>query len=224
MPSRNYKELKRVVNDLRRHLLPRRFDEGGDYRDRVFTHVIAFRILCHAAIEEYIESSVVQIAVKASKHCENTRDISAPAAHLLSFAEAHFGPPPATYHPPQENQNRVWPEKVDIVSRVKKSATAFIGHVKSSNHGIREKDLMFMLISVGLSHAEIDPILVSELDAFGRVRGEFAHTSAQRHVRNSPNPQDELRLVERILDLLRVLDEQLGAVERRIPVVAGSEI
>lgn len=55
MPSKHYSDLKTSIRSLRRHLLPAKFDPTGTYRDRVFTGVVAFRVLSHAAIEQYFE-------------------------------------------------------------------------------------------------------------------------------------------------------------------------
>ncbi len=209
MPSQHYNQLKKQVTSLRRHLLPSKFDSSGQYRERVFTGVIAFRVLCHAAIEDYIEERVISIAVKAASHCKNTNKISEPAAHIASFGDEQFGLPPETLVPPQSNQQKDWPYEIDLVARICKLSGNFVGFVKRQNHGIREKNLLRLLITIGLRHDDIDPVLVSELDNFGKLRGEVAHSSTIKHIRTCPNPEDELNRVNNLVSLLRELDRKL---------------
>lgn len=217
MPSEHYRELVSSLDELREHLLPQEFDAGGDYPDKVFTGVVAFRLLSHAAIEDYLEARVIEIAIRASSHSNSTGDISLPAAHLASFNDMKFGSPPASLAPPRPNQNAGWPERIDLVARVVKSSSLFVKFAQKDNHGVKEKNLMMLLIPVGLKHSDIDPLLVSELDNFGERRGDFAHSSASKHVRNSPNPEDELNNVLGLLVMLEDLDEKLDRTLASIP-------
>lgn len=212
MPSQSYRELKSSIRELRCHLLPARFDKNGLYRSRVFTGVIAFRVLSHAAIEDYIETRVAEIAIKAASHCSLTKKISEPAAHIASFTEKSYGVPPDTFNPPQKNQAKDWPERVDLVARVVGAASVFVNFVKRENHGIREKNLMRLLLSVGLRYSDIDPVLVAELDSFGEKRGEVAHSSTAKHARKNPNPEDELSRVNQLVALIKDLDDKLDRV------------
>lgn len=216
MASQHYKELKSAIGDLRRHLLPSKFNDEGIYKERVFTGVIAFRVLNHAAIEEYIEIRVSDIAINAASHCSKTRIISDPAAHIASFNDRSYGVPPATFNPIQNNQNKDWSEKIDLVSRVSKSAGSFVAFVKKDNHGIKEKNLTRLFLTIGLRHHDIDPVLVSELDSFGEARGEVAHSSVAKHVRKKPNPKDELVRVNQIVTLLKDLDKKLDTLASSI--------
>lgn len=212
MTSQHYKELKSSIGDLRRHLLPSKFNDEGIYKERVFTGVIAFRVLSHAAIEEYIESRVSEIAISAASHCSATKIISDPAAHIASFNDKSYGVPPPTFNPLQPNQRKDWAEKIDLVSRVTQAAGSFVAFIKKDNHGIKEKNLTRLLLTVGLRHNDIDPVLISELDSFGEARGEVAHSSVAKHVRKKPNPKDELIRVKQIILLLKDLDTKLNVL------------
>jgi hypothetical protein len=217
MSSIQYKELKETIIELRRHLLPRKFNNTGSYRERVFTGVIAFRLLSHAAIEEYFEARVTDIAKRASKHCKNSGTASQSAAHLVTFAEEHYGLPPDTLKPPQHNQEKEWLQKFDLTYRVIASASKFLMFVKKYNHGIREKNIIRLLIPIGYRYKEIDPVLLAELDNFGEGRGEFAHSSTSNHIKKRPDPQYELERVNRIVQMIEDIDKGLDRILREIP-------
>jgi hypothetical protein len=113
---------------------------------------------------------------------------------------------------PQDNQKKSWPERIDIKVRVQKSATSYIRHARIENHGIREKNLLRLLLPIGADLSSFDPILISELDGFGERRGVFAHSSAITHVTSRPDPKDELDKVNNIVDLLKDVDKELDRI------------
>lgn len=196
---------------LRRHLLPAKFSPTGDYKERVYTGVVAFRVLCHAEIEEYLENRVLEIAASAHSSSKNG-DIALCAACFLSFSERNFGLPPETFQAPHEGQRKDWPERVDIKARVGRSITAFTKYVRTENHGIREKNLLRLLLPVGANFLTFDPLLISELDSFGQQRGAYAHKSVKNHVVSKPDPKEEYNKVKAIVGLLKDVDKELDRI------------
>ena len=61
MSSPRYKLLSRRINELRRHLLPAKFDPTGTYSPRVHERCRAFRLLVHAEFEAFIEDRVSEV-------------------------------------------------------------------------------------------------------------------------------------------------------------------
>lgn len=216
MASVEYRELGATVGLLRRHLLPQRFDPTGNYRERAFTGVVSFRLLCHAAIEEYLESRVIMVAVKSSAAMKAGK-MSHAAACLLSFSETHFGLPPDTLSAPQPTQSKVWPEKIDIKERSRLTSSSFVASVRSDNHGIRERNILRLLLPVGFDINKIDPVLLAELDSFGQSRGQFAHSSARAHIKNKPDPKTEYERVKKIVQLLQAVDVEIDHILKAIP-------
>lgn len=78
----------------------------------------------------------------------------------------------------------------------------------AQNHGVKEENLLRMLLPIGLHPVHIDPAWVSTLDAFGADRGKVAHTSIK--TQQQINPMDELKTVEDILVGLQKLDGLIG--------------
>lgn len=218
MPSAHYSSMKATINKLRRHLLPSKFNPEGNYRQKDFTGVIAFRVLCHAAFEEYLEERVIQIAVAADKACQQNGTVSWPATCLVAFSGLALGAPPDSLDAPQVTQVGDWPSKVDVKVRVKSCTSSFVRRVKVENHGVLERNVLSLLLPVGYSHSSINRLLLQELESFGRSRGEYAHRSASTHIQSRPNPEDELNKVTNILELLLEVDRDLAQLLRSIRV------
>jgi hypothetical protein len=216
MPSLQYSEMKRNVDMLRSHLLPADFDPLGEYEEQVFTGVVAFRVLCHAAIEDYFEERVVEIAQRAQSLSANGDRVSKPAACLVAFSGIEMRSPPPSLDPEQPNKKKTWLDAIDIKRKISNCATSFIRRIKTENHGIREKNLLSMLLPIGIDHSTIDKLALSELDNFGRSRGEFAHSTLHKHVTKKPNPEDEWKKVQVLLEMISVMDLQLDVIANEL--------
>lgn len=208
MPSQKFLELKDNLRLLRKDLLPTRFDPTGTYNNRVYTKVVAYRVLCHAALEDYFESRATEIASEAVRKVK-IGTYPATATHLVSFEGQHLGSPPDSLSPPTQNKAKEWPLQIDIVERIRSCGASFVREIANNNHGIREKNIIRMLIPIGFSPSDFDPVLLSELDSFGRARGQYAHSSASKHVASRPDPKLEYDRVMRILQLLHDVDKKL---------------
>lgn len=212
MPSKHYSDLKASVRSLRRHLLPAKFDPTGTYRDRVFTGVVAFRVLSHAAIEQYFEERSIEIAKNALKQCRSTGAVSLPALALLGFSGREHRLPPATIDPPDPSMKKSWPSMIEMKQRLNDCATAYVQRISKENHGIREKHILAMLVPIGVNPSNIDRLFLSEIDNFGSVRGDYAHTSPTVHIVKRPDPKDALDKIESLLNLIEPVDKELDAL------------
>ncbi|MGA9392099.1 MAG: hypothetical protein WBV69_16845 [Candidatus Sulfotelmatobacter sp.] len=90
---------------------------------------------------------------------------------------------------------------------VAEAVTAF-NQAISLNHGIRESNLLALLLPIGLLPREIDPTWLGTTDSFGAKRGQTAHTSFR--VQQQPDPRTESTTVSQILSGLAVLDEKIA--------------
>lgn len=209
MPSTQFLELKKSTQALRKHLLPSKFDPTGAYRERVFTGVVAFRILCHAAIEDYFERRAIEIARSALSQCRATGKVSLPAVALVCFSGREHGMPPDSIDPPDPSKRKDWPSKIDVKQRLGDCVSGFIKRVSADNHGVRERHILRMLLPIGLEPGEIDRLFLSEIDNFASKRGEYAHTSPSVHTVKKPDPKDELTKMNDLLGLIRPIDGKL---------------
>jgi hypothetical protein len=208
-PSQHFQNLKSDIRELRKHLLPRKFDTFLNYKPIALTRSIAFCIMSHSAIEFYFEEICCSVAQKAARDAKS-RIVKQSGAALLSFSASQYRLPPDTLSPPQPSQSKDWKYQIDIFERIQHAASLYINEIRIKNHGVRESNILSLCLPVGVLPDSIDPIMVTELDDLGKARGGFAHKGLHAHVRNAINPQDEFMRISRIMRLIQPLD--LGLV------------
>ncbi|MBL0934562.1 MAG: hypothetical protein IBJ07_07405 [Rhizobiaceae bacterium] len=204
------------VRTLRRHLLPRRFRIAGNYDDEVFTGVVAFRVLCHGAIEEYFEERAIEIARLAHIGLRDHGRMSITAASLVAFSGVEMRLPPETIDPPQHNKASTWANEIEFREKVGACASRYIARLKGENHGVREKNLLSILIPIGVDQSKIDRLFLSEIDNFGKMRGEYAHSGVVKHVKKRPNPKDELDKMNKLIDMIKFVDQEFDHLLKNI--------
>ena len=203
--------LEARVELLRKLFLPDEFDPTGSYSDEQTTRTFAFRLLAHAEIEGFLEDRAKELAKIALAGWRTSRRPSTTLVALMAFSGLDHRPPPPTLSPPQPSKAKSWPQEVDLDERVAAAVTAFNRRM-SQNHGIKEENLLRILMPIGLGTDDIDQTLLAELNSLGSDRGATAHSSGQ-HVTTIPDPKNELERVRRILEGLEGVDTTLGELE-----------
>ncbi|GJE54427.1 HEPN domain-containing protein [Methylobacterium thuringiense] len=205
--------LNEQIAYLRTHLLPAVFDPTGNYSDQsIFVKALAFRVLAHAEIEEFFEERVTEIAKTAWASWKEKCHVSATAMCLIAFSGREMKLPPDTYSAPGDNQKKIWPSLIDVNHRLNEAVSLFIKQISINNHGIREKNILGMLLPVGIDHKKIDDVFLTEIDDFGQQRGKAAHTSSAKFVQQGIDPKGEYDRLLKIVSLLLPLDEELDIV------------
>ena len=215
MASTRYEALQARVKELRRCLLPSRFSELGIYHDATRTTVrtLSFRIMAHAEIEAYLEERSLEIANAAAVAWRTRQQVSLTTLSLLGFSGQHLSTPPDTLKAPGRNQEKSWPDKTQIGTRLKNAIDAYVKYVRMDNHGVRERQLMAMLIPLGIAPSDLDPLAVADIDNFGRQRGETAHNSTAGQMTIGADPKAEFESVQKILRHLSPVDSLLDALQ-----------
>lgn len=160
----------------------------------------SYRMMVHAEIEYYIERVILD---KVSTEFQSwTHDSAVPNVilNILAYTKCDF--PNVS-----SSLSEVTP-KNDIGFRINKAVTQFQALVKANN-GIKEKDLIPMLVSLGVDYSRVSQTLLNNLSSFGVLRGEIAHNSIKAH--NLINPADEFGIVSQILSELRDIDELISS-------------
>jgi hypothetical protein len=211
MPSTRLKILQDRVQLLRRCLLPDPFEIPGTYPDETMIRVraVSYRVLAHAEIETFFEDRVIEIAKAALASWKSARRVSRPMLCLLGFSGHSMQLPPATLTAKSDNQRKTWPELIDVTHRLTKAASDFVGLISKENHGVREKNILSMLLPIGFDNTLIDAVFLADIDEFGQRRGEAAHSSTTAHVQQGIDPKDEHDRVMVLLGGLTSFDEQL---------------
>lgn len=217
MASPRYVALQARVRELRRCLLPARFSDLGIYYDsaRVAVRALSFRVMAHAEIEAYLEERALEIADSAAVAWEAQQWVSLTTLSLLGFSGHHLSTPPDTLNAPGKNQEKSWPDKTQIGNRLKNAITAYVKYVRVDNHGVRERQLMAMLIPLGIHPADLDPLAVADIDNFGHQRGETAHNSTAGQITIGIDPKAELESALKIIRHLASIDGLLDTLRDR---------
>ena len=198
MSSSQYRALRTRIRELRLYLLPKQFNPTGSYSLRQFDRARAFRLLTHAEIEWYLEQVVFETANIAYDIWSTRGIITEPIVAMLAYHEGQTSTTPDTLSSSGRS---------DLQDRIQKSRDSINTYARIRNHGIRERQILRLLLTVGIKEADIDPVWLSTTDSFGQNRGESAHSSNK--VTNPPDPQNELSTVMQVVDGLSNIDELL---------------
>ena len=196
--STRVRELRKRIEELRKHFLPRKFEPTGAYTAHQFDRARAFRLLAHAEIEAYLEDMTLEAANKAFDVWQTRGVISPSLIAMVAYVEVNLGDVPTTRNVRGER---------DLVDRVRRCKDSFNTYVRTKNHGITEKDILKLLLSVGISEHDIDSTWLATTNSFGGSRGKTAHRS--NRVDQPPDPLNEMNIVKQILDGLSFIDMKL---------------
>jgi|ERR1700674_244880 len=195
MPSARYRSLDLNTARLVKRFLPKRLT--GPFSDRQHDLARGFRLLAHAEIEAYLEDrsrDVARAAVRQFKVDGKPRPV---VWSLVSFQ--------LVKGELTENHLRDhYGGTVDHLESVVTKAYNSYEYVLLQNHGIRETNVLKMLLPIGFARTEIDTTWLSTMDSFGTNRGETAHTSYKPT--QLVDPATEKSTVDAILKGLAVLD------------------
>ncbi len=190
------RELVRRTRDLRSSFLPKP-DPVGSYSSSDYDRTAAFLLLAHAEVEWFIERRCLDIASMA---VTNWTIDSAPRSTLVALAAfSHAGgqsglPDPGRSGPPQIRE---------VIDEAKKAYS----YVVNNNNGLKEENLLKLLLPVGLRESQFPSGFLADMNTFGTNRGDHAHKGIG--ARTPPDPVDALKLVTRVVLGLRRLDVQL---------------
>lgn len=195
-------ELQSRIAELRERSLPRKFNPTGAYPARIFDRTRGFRLLAHAEIEACLEDLGVATVNAAFEGWMVDKRPRATLIALLAFTEKKSvgiaGSLPAE-------------SKHTLQGRLDELRNAYVGMIRGYNNGIREKDVLRILLPAGIREQEIDPAWLEAIDAFGRARGSTAHGAGKPQT--PPDPASELKTVRAIVNGLIPLDQRLSALQ-----------
>ena len=207
--SERFNELKRGLDELRRHLLPQDFDPTGKYEPDVITKTLAYRVLAHAEIEAYVEEKTWEAACSAINAFKERGTSSRILLTLLAYSGMQMELPPATIDPIQEKQRKDWANKTKLMKKLEKAVNSFRRSI-DLNHGIKEENILKLLLPVGIKDVEIDELWLANINSFAEMRGLAAHSSSSSsRAKQQVDPRTELERVESIIEGLSAIDISL---------------
>jgi hypothetical protein len=197
------KELESRLRELRERFLPRKFDPTGSYSPRVIDRARAYRLLAHAEIEACVEDLARDLADTQYRAWETDRKPRTCLLALVSFYDSAKLPDVPEAMP--ASLGRATPGFMK--ARIETARAAYMRRV-AANNGVKEKDLLQLLLPVGVQEYELDRTWLATMDSFGSARGDTAHQSFK--TQQPPDPASELALVGHVVAGLRKVDDVLG--------------
>lgn len=97
----------------------------------------------------------------------------------------------------------------DDIAEIADRAMTQYGAIVSQNHGVKEENLLRIVLPVGVRKADLDPTWITNLQEFGKRRGTIAHKSISAH--QNIDPQKEWQDVSDLLVGLLTLDSLMQA-------------
>lgn len=206
--SRRFRDLERELRRLKKQFIPK-ISPTGTYSDRQLSLTIAYRVLAHAEIEAYLEERAWDVALHAKKNWDNKGSASRTLISLVAFSGQTMELPPNTLTPVKASK-QVPANKIKIDEKIKSALTAF-QQVIQQNHGLKESNILSLLLPIGVNSDDLDSVFLANMDTFGKDRGVVAHSSAQSHrVTNLSDPATELNRIKQIIGDLVKLDELIS--------------
>ncbi|MGD6752454.1 HEPN domain-containing protein [Streptomyces sp. BH105] len=203
MTSARFEELALRIDELRRYFLPVHFEPTGSYEDHVHEHARAFRVLAHAEFESFIEDRVVEVIDLAVARWQSGSEASSVLIAALAYRESFFSMPSSL-----ADANAKRGKYPELSERVEQTRTEIYRYARDQNHGIKERNLLRMLLPMGVLESDLNTAWLSQTDAWATERGEAAHKAGKVQVRL--DPRKELSTVTKILRGFREVDEMLA--------------
>jgi hypothetical protein len=202
--SLRFRQLTKELNRLKKQFLPRKFSEINEYSERQLALTFAYRVFAHSEIESYLEYRVWDTVQTAKNIWDNQGKAGRVLLCVIAFSGQEMENPPDTITPLKGNKNVSLDKlkitkKIDIVIRCFKS-------VIDQNHGIKETNLLKLLLPIGIDSDDLDQVWLANMNTFGEERGEIAHSSGIK-TKKTPNPADELERVKQIIQELEKVDQ-----------------
>jgi hypothetical protein len=200
--SSRFITLTKELNRLKKQFLPK-INLEGTYSDRQLALMMAYRVLCHAEIEAYLEDRVTEVVIHAKKDWKNGGKISRTLLSLLAFSGHMMDEPP----------KKIIAQKGMKIDEKIESAINFFKQKINQNHGIKEANILALLLPIGIDSDDLDPVLMATLNTFGAQRGLVAHSSATYYrMQQQPDPSNELNRVQQISQGLLQIDRLINAL------------
>jgi HEPN superfamily RiboL-PSP-like protein len=201
MASQRYLDLANRLADLRKTMLPRTFSKTGSYSAETLDRARGYRLLAHAEMESYIEDRVRYIANQNVAAWLGDGKARRVLLNLLAF---YLKQEEIVSHKELRDEYAGSAKKCE--GSIKRAVHSF-NEMISNNHGVKEKNILRLLLPLGLAKTDIDNTWLVTLDTFGTKRGEVAHTSIR--TQQPPDPKTERNTVKIILTGLRSVDQKL---------------
>jgi len=164
-PTPHYRALVRAIRKAK--LIAGGINKLGCETDLQHLKLQAYILLCHSALEQYIEELGLSAAKAARETYANSGVITKTLVALISSKLID--------DLPDKNKAKLTAELASNVEEFSKEAYNRYRAVIISNNGIVDRDQNKIFIPIGVSPANVDLVLMNNLHGFGAKRGDVAH-------------------------------------------------
>lgn len=198
-----FRELRRRLAALRANMLPATFSPTGSYSERQLDRARGYRLLAHAEIESFLEDVTMQVAKAAVLNWISKKKTSDSLICLLAHYHVGFDMEGEDLEPsfPDTSRQKVKEEIKEAIQNAFKQYNT----IHDNNHGIREKNFKRLVLPIGIRIDQIDPTWLTNMDDFGKVRGEIAHKTVK--IQQQIDPKSEFDRISDLVSGLKDLDK-----------------
>lgn len=194
--SRRLRQLESRITFLESNILPAA-NPTGYYTKLELDLIRSYVLLVHAEIESYFEDVAREKVQKALLNWTTNRKKSSCLKAVLAYAGNEIS---------YETTRKI--DSNNISFRMNKAVNHFVALIQK-NHGIKENNIISILIPLGIEITDIDPVWLSTMDAFGNARGSIAHNSISI-----------LNLIDRNTEVNRINNQILPEIQRLDQIVS----
>ena len=184
-------------------MLPK-IEPTGAYTDDEIDRTLAYRVLVHAELEACIEQLVVQTLTRSEQNWQSDSMPRASLLALVAYRDGQLSPQPKSILYPGSEQK----PSPTLRERVKQARVDVCNKINNSNNGIREPNILGMLIPAGIGAYQLERDWLEVIDRFGERRGFTAH-NGRVGMKNLPDPKVEREDTNKIVCGLRKIDALL---------------
>ncbi|GCL42602.1 hypothetical protein H6F39_07720 [Anabaena sp. FACHB-1250] len=203
--------LRTQLNRLKDEFLPE-ISPTSSYSESQLSRTAAYRVLAHAEIESYLEERAWEVVQNAKTLWDTSGKTTRTLICLLGFSDLTMDKPPDTLRKPNNVSQDNHYKRLQITEKINSAINSF-KKVIDNNHGLKEKNILALLLPIGINSNDLDPnnTWLANMNTFGQKRGLVAHKSATSYMTiQTPDPANELNTVTQITDELLRIDELIN--------------
>jgi hypothetical protein len=204
LPTRRYTTLSGRLNVLQRHFVPP-VKVAGNYSAAEIDKTRAYIVLAHAEIESYLEDMTTSVLDAAKRRWQTGQSAGRCVSALFMYQEKKYEPPRSLSRQASD---------ATFGAAVMKAIDSHEEYVSKNNHGIKERNILRLLLPIGVPEIDLDPLWLGTMNSFGSLRGVVAHNSARR-VQTPPDPATAQRAVTDALSGLLQIEPTIVALRRK---------
>lgn len=196
------------LNRLKDEFLPE-ISPISSYSESQLSRTAAYRVLAHAEIESYLEERAWEVVQNAKTLWDTSGRTTRTLICLLGFSGLTMDKPSDTLsrnNVTQDNHDK----RLKISKKIVLSSNEF-WKIIDNNHGVKEKNILALLLPIGIDSDDLDPAWLATMNTFGEKRGLVAHSSATSYMTiQTLDPANQLNTVNQITEELLRIDELIN--------------